>query len=193
MLEMRSGIFRFFVIDENGGVVEPHMRPHLTHMRETWPRISDSGITVDAWSRPGLAGLSGRHRGKTGARRRYERSYGSDYGFESVMVAARSQLILEILRSSNHDVIIEVGCGSDLLVDSAAAAGLTWRRWIVVEPAERFAALADQAARRHGGATVVNAFVEDAVERVASATENGADIVLCSSVLHEVDDERAST
>jgi 2-polyprenyl-3-methyl-5-hydroxy-6-metoxy-1,4-benzoquinol methylase len=122
---------------------------------------------------------------------RYEAAYGSDYGFESVLVAARRRLILEMLRSTDHDVIVEVGCGSDLLIDSTAAAGLTWRRWIVVEPAERFAALAEQAARRHGGVTVVNAFVEDAVDRIGSVAEHGADIVLCSSVLHEVDDERA--
>jgi 2-polyprenyl-3-methyl-5-hydroxy-6-metoxy-1,4-benzoquinol methylase len=122
---------------------------------------------------------------------RYEATYESDYGFERVMVAARRRLILDMLRTNDHDVIIEIGCGSDLLVDSAAAAGLTWNRWIIVEPADRFAALADQAARRHGGVTVVKAFVEDAVERVASATEAGADLVVCSSVLHEVDDERA--
>jgi 2-polyprenyl-3-methyl-5-hydroxy-6-metoxy-1,4-benzoquinol methylase len=120
----------------------------------------------------------------------YPTTYASDYGFERMMVAARRRLLLNVLASSDHDVIVEVGCGSDLLVDSAAAAGLTWRRWIVVEPAERFAALADQAATRHRGVTVVNDFVEDAVERIASAAEHGADLVLCSSVLHEVDDER---
>jgi 2-polyprenyl-3-methyl-5-hydroxy-6-metoxy-1,4-benzoquinol methylase len=121
---------------------------------------------------------------------RYEATYGSDYGFESAMVAARRRLILSMLGSFDHDVIVEVGCGSDLLVDSAAAAGLSWRRWIVVEPAERFAALAHQATGRHDGLTVVNAFVEDVVDRVTSLTGGGADIVLCSSLLHEVDDER---
>ena len=121
----------------------------------------------------------------------YEATYLSDYGFESVMVAARRRLILEMLRMSAHDVVVEVGCGPDLLVDSAAASGLTWSRWIVVEPGVRFASIAERAAQRHAGITVLNAFVEDAVEQVRRFTDRGADIVLCSSVLHEVDDERA--
>lgn len=122
----------------------------------------------------------------------YEATYLSDFGFEGVMVAARRRLILEMLSVSNHDVIVEVGCGSELLVDSAAAAGLTWRRWIIVEPAERFAALANEAAQRHAGITVVNEFLEDSIERVSAASEHGADVVLCSSVLHEVHDDRAA-
>ena len=72
------------------------------------------------------------------------------------------------------------------------AAGLTWRRWIIVEPAERFAALANEAAQRHAGITVVNEFLEDSIERVSAASEHGADVILCSSVLHEVDDDRAA-
>ena len=91
----------------------------------------------------------------TGARRdriaRYAAAYESDYGFEAVMVAARRRLILELLHSSACDVIVEVGCGSDLIVEHAAAAGLTWARWIIVEPADKFAALAEHAAQRHGG------------------------------------------
>ncbi len=122
---------------------------------------------------------------------RYEETYESDYGFERAMVSARRRLILEMLRTSVHDIVVEVGCGPDLLVDSAAAAGLTWSRWVIVEPGARFAAMADRAAHRHAGITVLNAFVEDAVEQVDRSTGRGADIVLCSSVLHEVDDERA--
>ena len=122
---------------------------------------------------------------------RYEATYGSEYGFEAVMVPARRRIILEMLRSSAHEVIVEVGCGADLLVDRAAAEGLIWSRWVIVEPGEGFAALGQEAARRHAGVTVVKAFIEDAVAQVASATEGGADVVLCSSVLHEVDDERA--
>jgi len=122
---------------------------------------------------------------------RYEVTYGSDYGFEAVMVAARRRFILELLRSSRHDVIVEVGCGPDLLVDRAAAGGLRWSRWVIVEPAEGFAALAEDAARRHVGVTVVKAFVEDATAAVGSAAGHPADVVLCSSLLHEVDDERA--
>ena len=122
---------------------------------------------------------------------RYEATYEADYGFEQAMVAARRRQVLTVLGSIEHDVIIEVGCGSDLLVDHAAARGIAWHRWVVVEPAERFAALAEQASRRHDGVTVIRAFVEDAVERVTSLSETGADVVLCSSMLHEVGDERA--
>jgi 2-polyprenyl-3-methyl-5-hydroxy-6-metoxy-1,4-benzoquinol methylase len=122
---------------------------------------------------------------------RYEETYESSYGFEGVMVSARRRLILEILGSSAHDVVVEVGCGSDLLVDSAATAGLTWSRWVIVEPGQRFASLAERAADRHAGVTVLNTFVEDAVEQVKRFTDQGADIVLCSGVLHGVDDDRA--
>ena len=74
---------------------------------------------------------------------------------------------------------------------TAPRIGLTWSRWIVVEPGVRFESIAERAAQRHAGITVLNAFVEDAVEQVRRFTDRGADIVLCSSVLHEVDDERA--
>jgi 2-polyprenyl-3-methyl-5-hydroxy-6-metoxy-1,4-benzoquinol methylase len=153
--------------------------------------VSDGSGAVSSGHDDGEEAAAGTAGTKQGRIARYESIYGSSYGFEGVMVAARRRLILELLHSAPHDVIVEVGCGSDLLVERAAADGLSWNRWVIVEPAPGFVTLARDAARRHEGVVVVKGFIEDAVAQVCSATGRGADVVLCSSVLHEVDDERA--
>lgn len=117
---------------------------------------------------------------------RYASAYEENYGFESVLVKARQEMVLERLLEWQPDTVIEAGCGTDLLFPRAEQIGVRFRRWVVVEPSPRFAALA--AARSGSGprVTVIASFLEDAVDRAREVCDGGADVVLCSSLLHEV-------
>ena len=45
----------------------------------------------------------------------YQTAYLADYGFESVMVHYRQQLLLERLDKLRPKIVVEIGCGSELL------------------------------------------------------------------------------
>ncbi len=118
----------------------------------------------------------------------YAQAYNEDYGFEAIMVAARQRLALELLRRVRPTVVVEIGCGSDLLVDVAADAGISFVQWIIVEPNEEFALLAQGAKQRRSQVVVVEGFVEDVVDHVHTACVKPPDLALCSGVLGEVPD-----
>lgn len=65
---------------------------------------------------------------------RYQDRYVEDYGFEAVMVAARQRLVMDVLRKTNPKVVLEVGCGMDMLAERANQAGIPVEQWIIVEP-----------------------------------------------------------
>ena len=121
---------------------------------------------------------------------RYATTYEADYDFEAVMVAARQRAVLEFLDRRVPRVVVEVGCGTDLLSARAEDRGLPFDRWVIVEPSSRFAAVAaDHAAGSHRVA-VVPTFLEDGVGAVADIGGSAADVVVCSSLLHEIPDTR---
>ncbi|HEX5265698.1 MAG TPA: methyltransferase domain-containing protein [Acidimicrobiales bacterium] len=122
---------------------------------------------------------------------RYASVYEADYRFEAVLVAARQRTVLEHLTRWQPRVVVEAGCGDDLLFSRADQAGVPFDRWVIVEPSPRFAEVAEAHAAGTGGRIVViRSFLEDAVEDVVAACPRPADVVLCSSVLHEVADPR---
>lgn len=116
----------------------------------------------------------------------YQHVYQEDYGFESVLVDARQKLLLGLLAKNMPSVVVEVGCGTDLLFHRVQAAGLPVRQWIIVEPSEMFADIARTAARKAKGLHVVPGFVEDVVAQVKDLCPTSPDVVICSGVLHEV-------
>lgn len=120
----------------------------------------------------------------------YQHVYQEDYGFESVLVAARQRLLLDLLAKNVPSVVVEVGCGTDLLYHRVVAEGLPIGRWIIVEPSEAFVQIARTAARQARGLHVVPGFVEDVVEQVKELCQAPPDLVICSGVLHEVPDVR---
>ena len=79
----------------------------------------------------------------------YELTYVADYGFESVLVEGRRAPIVELVERLRPRVVVEVGCGTDLLARHVTRMTLPVNRWVVVEPSAAFATLT---ARGSGGA-----------------------------------------
>ena len=118
----------------------------------------------------------------------YPDSYAGDYGFESVMVAARQRLVLDMLRKAAPRVVLEVGCGMDLLGARARDCGLAVEQWIIVEPAERFCAAARALSYDGARVEVIRGFFEDAVDAVRERCIRPPDFIVCSGLLNEVAD-----
>lgn len=113
---------------------------------------------------------------------RYAEAYLADYGFERVMVAQRRRFLLELIDAGRPDIVLEVGCGLEPLFAAAPGPG----RWVTVEPARVFAERARELAADDARVAVIEAAVE-ALDWPAAAPRP-PDLVLLSSVLHEVDD-----
>lgn len=120
----------------------------------------------------------------------YARAYREKYGFERVMVSARRRPIVAWLDRHRPESIVEVGCGSDLLVEAADAAGVPFSTWIIVEPSAEFVGIAAERtmndARLQSRVHVIHDFMEQAVEHVGEMYPDKVDAVVCSSLLHEV-------
>ena len=121
----------------------------------------------------------------------YQQSYDADYGFESVLVQARQRLLAERIQSLLPRTVVELGCGRELLVDELRRRGEEIEgveRWIILEPSLEFAAHAKQCLASDSRFEVWHGFAESLVERVTHDFPCGAELVLASSLLHEVKD-----
>ncbi len=114
----------------------------------------------------------------------YRQAYQADYEFERIMVHYRKKLLLERLDKFRPDVVVEIGCGSELLYD-------TWMRqrgaakcWVIVEPVHQFAEIARTS--NLPGLYVICNFFEDSIDTVRDFLTKEPDIVICSGLLHEV-------
>lgn len=116
----------------------------------------------------------------------YESAYLADYGFESVMVAYRRRMLLERLAQHAPKFVIEIGCGSELLYQHYLVHADPVDRWIVVEPGEQFAGAARAA--NLPNLHVIQAFFEDASEQISALMPVPPQLIICSSLLHEVPD-----
>lgn len=121
----------------------------------------------------------------------YARDYRSDYGFEGAMVAARHHLIAGLVADEDPKVVVEVGCGAELLFHAVRSRAPSLRRWVVVEPSAEFAQVAEQAARESDVLVVRRGFLEDAVGDLLAEPGDPVDLVVCSSLLHEVSEPAA--
>lgn len=116
----------------------------------------------------------------------YECEYLSNYGFEEEMVRYRAKLVVSRLVGHAPRHVLEVGCGVNLQAKEWQDAGGTWDNWIVVEPSLAFCEKAREA--KLPNFTVVNGFLEDLVSQLGGL--HAPDMILCSSLLHEVPDSR---
>lgn len=114
----------------------------------------------------------------------YQTNYMADYGFERVMVACRRRVLLERLLKIQPKIIVEVGCGSELLYEHHLKQSDMVDFWVIVEPGEKFCEMA----RLHNlpNLHVIQGFFEESDAMVLEILPRLPDMVICSGVLHEV-------
>jgi len=115
---------------------------------------------------------------------RYTEDYLAHYGFEQVLVEYRRRVVLDQMDAVRPSVVLEIGCGSELLYRHYLQHAAAVERWVVIEPARAFCAGARQAALP--GMTVVEGFLEQSLPAVIGALPRPPDLVICSGVLQEV-------
>lgn len=131
--------------------------------------------------------------GKSLAADDYAARHDAHADFEDVCLLARQQQNLRLLTELRPQRVLEVGCGPQLLSVQAWAQGLPISRWVAVEPAERYAQLAREAAQQHTGLSVVHGYIEQAAPALASLLPPAerADLVVVSGVIHETSEPEA--
>jgi len=119
----------------------------------------------------------------------YRADYLADYGFEQVLVEYRAELVIDQLLRVQPDVVLEVGCGNELLYQRYLAHAGPVSRWIIVEPERTFCAQARAAGLP--GLVVVEGVIEEMGTAIDAALEGSPDLVVCSGVLNEVPSAQA--
>jgi hypothetical protein len=114
----------------------------------------------------------------------YASAYLADYGFEQVLVGFRQRVIMQRLRRHRPAVVLEIGCGADLLYAGYLAEAQPVECWMIVEPSDRWAAQARAA--KLPGLVVVEGFMEESIDKVRRLLPRPPDLVISSSVLQEV-------
>lgn len=117
---------------------------------------------------------------------KYEKRYLADYGFESVMVAARQRLVLELLGRIRPRIVLEIGCGIDMLAAQVAKAGLPLEQWVIVEPARRFFNAARSLRMGRTRLDVVHGFLEESTDAIRARCARAPDFIICSGLLNEI-------
>ena len=92
----------------------------------------------------------------------YAARHDSALDFETVCLAARQQHNLAQLAALQPAVVLEVGCGPELLSLQAFAAPNRIRQWVAVEPATRWAEGARAVAKSEPRLHVVHDYMEGA-------------------------------
>ena len=113
--------------------------------------------------------------------------------FETVCLAARQQYNLDQVEALQPAVVLEVGCGPELLSLQALKRPHRLRQWVAVEPAGRWADAARTAGAAEPRLQVVHDYIEGAAASLA-ALWNGrpaADLVIVSGVIHETAEPEA--
>lgn len=114
----------------------------------------------------------------------YQSAYLADYGFERVMVRYRRQFLLERLAKYRPELVVEIGCGSELLYEAWHKQGDRADSWVIVEPASQFAEIARESSlpKLH----LIEDFFEKSLARIEAILSRAPDMVICSGLLHEV-------
>jgi SAM-dependent methyltransferase len=118
----------------------------------------------------------------------YAARHDSALDFETVCLAARQQYNLAQVEALQPAVVLEVGCGPELLsLQAMARPGQRLRQWVAVEPAARWADAARAAASGEPRLQVVHDYIEGAAAALGAlwADQPAADLVIVSGVIHE--------
>ena len=112
---------------------------------------------------------------------KYEDEYLSTDFEQKYQVYYRRKKVLEILREVSHKRILEIGCG----MQSIGAFVEDFEEFTIVEPGERFADKAINDLQDKEGVRIVKGFLEESIEVLKERTY---DLIICSSLLHEVEE-----
>jgi len=115
---------------------------------------------------------------------RYRREYVANYGFERTLVAYRRRLLIERLLALRPQVVLEVGCGPELLYAAYLEHATPVLNWTAVEPTHAWCLQARNAALP--GMSLLEGLLENIIPTVLSTLVRSPDVVICSGVLHEV-------
>ena len=110
---------------------------------------------------------------------RYTDEYLKNYDFERIQVRYRRRKVLEVLTDRNARSVLEVGCGLEPLFCFTGPMD----SHVVVEPAPAFAENAIKLSAGRPGVRVVFGTLED---NEAKLGDEAFDLIVASSVLHEV-------
>ncbi len=115
----------------------------------------------------------------------YQSKYMIQFGFEAEMVRYRRNLVMERMDGIQPKVVVEVGCGSDLLYQHYLETHEAVDQWIVVEPGSEFYGIAADSGLPN--LTAIQNFFEDSIEQLKACLPNPPDMIIISGVLHEVE------
>jgi 2-polyprenyl-3-methyl-5-hydroxy-6-metoxy-1,4-benzoquinol methylase len=113
----------------------------------------------------------------------YEQAYSAS-DFEVIQARYRKKLLLALLDKMQPKRLLEVGCGWETIANHWPA----YEQLTIVEPGANFAEKARVDTESRQGVTVVEHFLEDAVDQLK---QQSYDLILVSSLLHEVPDPAA--
>lgn len=111
----------------------------------------------------------------------YTRQYEKSDFENKYQVKYRRKKVLALMEQYPHDDILEIGCGLSPLALFLPNLG----KCTIVEPSEEFAAHARALVQNMRGVHVVQGFFEDVAPKLA---DEAFDYVICSSLLHEVEE-----
>ncbi len=112
----------------------------------------------------------------------YQDKYSAS-NFEVIQAQYRKRFLLELLETHQPKRILEVGCGWDTI----ANAWQGFKYLCIVEPGKKFAEKARNDVVRNNNVKVVQEFLENAID----VLQDDYDLILLSSLLHEVPDAEA--
>lgn len=118
----------------------------------------------------------------------YAARHDAELDFETVCLAARQQHNLTQLQALQPAVVLEVGCGPELLsLQAFAQSPNRIERWVAVEPAQRWADAAREVSTHEPRLSVVHAYIERAEGQLAALWPQGpaVDLLIVSGVIHE--------
>ena len=116
----------------------------------------------------------------------YQKSYSNEYNFEKYLVKYRMMQLKDLILEIQPRNIIEIGCGIDLLSTYISKYYDDYSQWLIIEPAPEFASKATCA--QTNKLCVINDFFENCISEIMSKFNSDIDLVICSSLLHELPD-----
>lgn len=100
--------------------------------------------------------------------------------FEIYQVEYRRKKIIEQICKYYPQRILEIGCGSEPLFQYVEG-----KEWVIVEPSKAFCKIAEKKKGRSDHVNIIQGFLE---ERISELVQEDFDMIICSSLLHEVEE-----